>query len=584
MNPEGRNPPRSPASREALLTAALESVSDGFYALDADWRYVLFNRAAEAYFGVRREQVLGQTLWDVFPQGRGGPFEAACRAAMDEGQVSTFQTPSRLRPDRVVALRIAPMAGGISVSLTDITEPRRADEARREAEARFELAAAASRLGVWDFIPATGEMIFTPRARELWGFAQDLPLTAEQVRDAVHPLDRDAFRSLSRRALDPALRERFSLEFRVGKEGGPVRWIRSLGAAIFDGEGPDARALRFVGAAEDITAAKAVEAELRGSMARLRLALEAGRMAAWEADLKTRRLTASGEFNRLLGFPPDLHLTIDEVEARYRPGEAVRLTALARESLARDQRFFEAELEFVRPDGAPLWLLMRAELVPDGNGGLGRAVGVLMDISGRKADEERLRMLAREVDHRANNLLTIVQGAVALSTAPSVPEFKAGLTGRLAALARAHQLLAEGRWMGADLRRLAEDELRPFETDDPNRLRIEGPACALAPAAAQSVAMVLHELATNAAKYGGLSRPEGRVSLAWAAPDADGFLTLRWTESGGPPVRPPSRKGLGTAMLRRALGGPMNGRTTLTWDPQGLRCELVLRARPAEGG
>ena len=117
---------------EARLEAVLESVSDAFYALDGDWRYVVFNRAAEEYFGVDRAAMLGRTLWEVFPQGLGTPFEAFCRAAMDEGKPTTFETSSAMRPDRVVELRIVPMrGGGVAITLTDITERKSADARQR---------------------------------------------------------------------------------------------------------------------------------------------------------------------------------------------------------------------------------------------------------------------------------------------------------------------------------------------------------------------------------------------------------------------------------------------------------------------
>src|SRR6266404_420919 len=102
-------PPPSDPSNAARLEAVLESVSEGFYALDADWRYVVFNRAAEHYFGASRKMVMGKTLWEVFPQGRGTPFETACRAAMENGVSTTFETRSQMRPDRVVELKIVPM-------------------------------------------------------------------------------------------------------------------------------------------------------------------------------------------------------------------------------------------------------------------------------------------------------------------------------------------------------------------------------------------------------------------------------------------------------------------------------------------
>jgi len=122
----------SEPSYEARLEAVLESVSDAFYAVDTDWRYVVFNRAAEEYFGVGRKAVLGRELWQIFPQGLGTPYEKYCRAAMDEGVSATFETPSRLRPDRIVELRIVPMrGGGVAITLTDITERKSADARQR---------------------------------------------------------------------------------------------------------------------------------------------------------------------------------------------------------------------------------------------------------------------------------------------------------------------------------------------------------------------------------------------------------------------------------------------------------------------
>ena len=125
-------PPPAVPTHEARLEAVLESVSEGFYALDSEWRYVVFNRAAEEYFGVSRKLVLGQVIWEIFPQGVGTPFETYCRAAMDEGVSTTFETSSRLRPDRVVELKIVPLrGGGVAVTLTDISERKQADARQR---------------------------------------------------------------------------------------------------------------------------------------------------------------------------------------------------------------------------------------------------------------------------------------------------------------------------------------------------------------------------------------------------------------------------------------------------------------------
>jgi len=175
----------------------------------------------------------------------------------------------------------------------------------------------------------------------------------------------------------------------------------------------------------------------------------------------------------------------------------------------------------------------------------------------------------------------VVQGTVALSQAEDASTLKRVITGRVNALARAHQLLAKARWEGADLRSLVEEELLPFSLGDEARVWISGAPVALPPAAAQSVAMALHELATNAAKYGALSTAEGRVEVSWSR-DAEGALTLSWRELGGPPVRAPNRHGLGTRLLGRALAGTVGGGTRLDWRPEGLVCVLSLPSSAQE--
>jgi two-component sensor histidine kinase len=204
-----------------------------------------------------------------------------------------------------------------------------------------------------------------------------------------------------------------------------------------------------------------------------------------------------------------------------------------------------------------------------------------MDITDRKDAEERMRLLAREVDHRANNLLAVVQSVVQLSKAATPDALKAVLMGRITALGRAHQLLSEARWEGADLRRLVEEELLAFSLGEAARVSIRGEDVALPPAAAQALAMALHELATNAAKYGALSTPSGQVVVSWTRA-ARGALTIRWSETGGPLVTQPTRRGLGATMLARALGGALKGETRFDWRPEGLVCELELPGQTVE--
>lgn len=204
-------------------------------------------------------------------------------------------------------------------------------------------------------------------------------------------------------------------------------------------------------------------------------------------------------------------------------------------------------------------------------------VGLEERVQARTAElsenEQRMRMMALEVDHRAKNLLASVQAIAMLTRADSVRDYVAKLTGRLKALSHAHALLSERRWSGAGLRRLAEEELAAFEGGQ--RVVLRGPDVDLAPPAAQALSMALHELATNAAKYGALSAPEGRVELEWSGLDGPD-VTLRWTERDGPELLPPTRQGFGAQLIEATLAQQLGGEARFDWRPDGLVVELVI--------
>ena len=192
---------------------------------------------------------------------------------------------------------------------------------------------------------------------------------------------------------------------------------------------------------------------------------------------------------------------------------------------------------------------------------------------------DRLQLLVHEVDHRANNLMSVIQGLVSLSNAATASELKQVVEGRLQALAKAHKLMSETRWSGADLERLVTEELAPYGLGSTSRLTVAGGNVALSAAAAQGMALALHELATNAVKYGALSNATGEVALSWS--QEAGLLTLRWAERGGPAVTAPQRRGTGLKVLERAFQGAVGGRTLMDWTPEGLDCVLEV---PLGGG
>jgi two-component system CheB/CheR fusion protein len=200
------------------------------------------------------------------------------------------------------------------------------------------------------------------------------------------------------------------------------------------------------------------------------------------------------------------------------------------------------------------------------------------DITEQKKSEEALRLLAQEVDHRSKNLLALVQATVHFSVAETPEAIKIAIEGRIQALSNVHTLLAKSRWAGADLRTLVRDELNPYCPQSTSRCDIDGTDLTLKPQSAQLIAMVLHELTTNAVKYGALSAPKGRVRVEWSKAANESFL-LRWVEVGGPPVKPPTRQGFGTGVLARALSTQLQGKLRFDWRPDGLLCEIEMHAR-----
>jgi two-component sensor histidine kinase len=192
------------------------------------------------------------------------------------------------------------------------------------------------------------------------------------------------------------------------------------------------------------------------------------------------------------------------------------------------------------------------------------------DLIERKQNEDQIKLLGREAEHRARNVLATVQAIVHLTHADSLKDYKAVVEGRIRALANTESLFAKSGGAGAELRKLVLQELLPYGQI---RIEVDGADLSLEPVMAQTFALCLHELTTNAAKHGALSVPAGRVRVEWSRP-AEGQLSLRWSESGGPPVERPTHRGFGTKMLSTFM--EMKGKIEQEWRPEGLRCEITM--------
>jgi two-component sensor histidine kinase/CheY-like chemotaxis protein len=234
----------------------------------------------------------------------------------------------------------------------------------------------------------------------------------------------------------------------------------------------------------------------------------------------------------------------------------------------------QAEFRVRRPDGELRWCSSTAAATRDSRGRVVRISGVTMDITDRKEAEERQALLAREVDHRAKNAMAIVQSIVKLTKADSIADYASVIEGRIKALSRAHAILSDSRWEGAELSKLVEEELAPYRSAHADHIRVAGPKIVLDPTTAQTLALALHELATNAAKYGALSRISGVLELSWQVhPDT---IDLNWREAGGPAAVTPLKTGFGTRIITSSVERQLGGKATFDWRPEGLSCALSI--------
>jgi PAS domain S-box-containing protein len=320
-------------------------------------------------------------------------------------------------------------------------------------------------------------------------------------------------------------------------------------------------------------------AQLEASNARLTqaeqgrsLALAAGQMGSWDWDLAADEWTWDEGTYRIFGVEPkSFTVTADNIRALVHPDDWRPLQEVSQDMLA-GARTQQSEFRVVRPNGETRWCIGTAAASVDAAGKVVRISGVTIDVTDRKEAEERQVLLAREVDHRARNALAVIQSIIRLTRAKSVKDYIQAIEGRIKALARAHTLLSDSRWNGADLATLVADELAPYRAGD--KIRCHGPDISLQPATAQGLALALHELATNAAKHGALSSPGGKIELDWdLKPDA---LTLKWVENGGPATAVPSVRNFGLKVIVASVEQQLSGKAAFDWNPNGLRCLLSI--------
>ncbi len=326
--------------------------------------------------------------------------------------------------------------------------------------------------------------------------------------------------------------------------------------------------------------------DLREATERYRLALSAAEMGDWSWDAATDLMSFSDRAREIFGFAPGEEVTRTRLRSFCHPDDLAAAERIIEEA-AQARTRYRVEYRYHRPsDGVTRWLLTMGHARSRLDGALKGITGVVLDVTEAKVAEQKQQILVRELHHRVKNTLATVQAMVGATarSAPTAEEFYASFLGRILSLASTHNLLTDGPWQTASLKGLLEAELSPYDNPAKSRIVLAGPRVELGSEDAVPVGMAIHELTTNAAKYGALSTPAGRLSVTWELERGeDGravALRLHWCERDGPPVTPPARLGFGSKLLRRVLTTQLQAEVEVNFAREGF--ELRLRA-PTRG-
>ncbi len=458
-----------------------------------------------------------------------------------------------------------------------MAELRAATDLLRESAAKFRAMFDVSSVGKMEVEPRTARILRANAAMCKFVGYGEAELLARTVLDITHPDDRNRSRELGDRQAAGEL-VAFDVEKRYIHKDGHVVWARTTVNVIPDGSG---RPWRQTSVIQDITARKQAEQDLQASKDRLQLAFDAAQLGSWQYDPLHRVLSGDTRCQKIFDFA-EHEAPIEEVMKRVHPDDAEMVGAAIEASLDPvDPKRSATEFRLRRADGAVRWVETLGLAYFEGAGRERRAVslgGTIQDITERKEREEKEHLLMREINHRAKNMLSVVD-SIAHQTATRNPEgFIERFSERIQALSANQDLLVRNEWNGVEIADLVRAQLAHFADLIGSRITVHGPKLRLNPASAQAIGLALHELATNAGKYGALSTDAGRVDVSWGSGDA---LTMSWTEREGPPVSAPQRRGFGTIVMQAMMERSVEGMVDLDYAPSGLTWRLTCPAANA---
>lgn len=542
----------------------VENMRDGAVMMSDDGTVRYCNEGFARILGLPRAEVLGRNFSEFLAGEASGQVQRLL--AREPG---SFESGLRAQRGATVPVQIS-----LAPTLTSDGRPVRClivtDLTRQELRLRHEAVVQASKDAIYVLSPSLQIETWNRGAESIFGYAP-AEIIGKSEHELCPPSELGALEELVRQVQEHGAAVTVDA-VRWRKDRSKIRVILSL-TPIRELAG---RIIGYAVVAHDITERKRTERELRDAMARTSLALAAGRMGTFEMDLATERCTWSEQVYSLYGLEPSVYQpTLASTRELVHPDYRAAFDACLEKAL--HDGTFEIELRMRYRDSRYIWVHSRGLVRFDSNGKPLTLFGVIADITERKEAERNQQLLIAELNHRVRNTLATVQAIASqtLRRATSPAEFVPSFSGRIQALSRAHTLLTRTAWKGAELDSLIREQLLLGSSD---RITCKGPPVSLEPQTALQLALVLHELGTNARKYGSLSDPRGLVMVEWSVEQAaDGdTLHLTWMERDGPPVTPPESTGFGTLLIERSLQQGQGGHTEIAFDPDGLTCKIRL--------
>lgn len=523
------------------------------------------NKAELDLVGFSREEYVGRHIAEFHADGA-TIEEILARLSRQE---SLHKIPARIRTKdgaikHVLISSNVHSRNGEFVNTRCVTLDVTAETELRKAEERLLLATSTGKLGLWEWEIPTNRVTWTDSLYAIHGIEKTTsPITAEQFAALVHADDRAFVSEAIKRTLEEGAP--YEMEFRAVH---PLRGVISLftnAILVKEGEKP----IRLVGATMDVTDRKQADKKFR-------LAVEAAPAGMVLVDGDGNILFANEHAERLFGYSRS-ELTGKKIETLVPERFHGAHPGYRRQYGDRPaSRPMGADLDLYarRKDGTEIPVEVGLSAIPTSEGLM--VLAAVVDISERKRADAQRELLLGELSHRVRNTLAVVQGMVRQTLKkPSTPkEMQIAIEGRLGALATAHNLLTKTSWAAVSLNELVTDALQ-VDAASEKRISFDGPHVPLTPTQALGVALALHELYTNAIKYGALSSDAGSVSFTWRkVAGASPHLELEWRERGGPAVAPPSQRGFGSLMIERALAQDLEGTVAMDFGEEGLVCTI----------